>query len=832
MYEKEGLPAEKYLMQMIRMKYLRPGIRKYKPDRVREKEAKQKGKHKKEITTQQTIALEEAYPDGICKTRGDRYTKMIEFTDVNYALLDDEERRAVLEAYSKCINSFNPNVHCQLFLFNRRAGRERLEKRFTVEPQGDGRDDVREEFSGMLRDLSVTGTNGIAREKYLILGVKAKSLKEARDLFEGTEKAAQEKLAAMGCKVRTLSGAERMDVLRNYYDQGAAEADPYNFGSKKRTVRDYLAPKKMDFRTPGAFKSGSTYGCVKYLDVIAPKMSDDVMRSILQIDASLCVSVHFQTIEPMKAIRMLKHSLSEIQKSKIEEQKKAVRGGWDMDIIPSDLILYEEATKSLLENMNTSNQKLIQTCILIACFGRTKEELRNVNQRLLSIVQEANCALIDLTYDQENAMNAASPIGINEVLQERNLTTKNLAIMEPFLTLELFQKENPLYYGLNALSGNMIMADRKELRNPNGVILGTPGSGKSFSAKREILGSYLMTTDDVLICDPEGEYYPLVRALGGEVVKLATDSKQYLNPMDIQLSHKGDREALKLKSDFIITLCDVIAGGRKGLENDEKGIIDYCVDQIYEEYFRDPRPEKMPILEDLYNELMRYEPVIVVSDELALDARAKAVRIANSLVLYVHGSQNFFNHRTNVDSQNRTVCFDIRDLGNQLKELGMLIVQDAVWNRVSRNRERNRATRYYCDEFHLLLREGQTAKYAVEMWKRFRKWGGIPTGLTQNVTDFLKSPEIEGILGNSDFIYLLNQSPNDQEILADRLQLSEAQLRRVTNSPQGCGLIIYGGAVIAFEDRYPTNTKTFAIMNTKPAEETDSTQVGWKGETA
>ena len=401
---------------------------------------------------------------------------------------------------------------------------------------------------------------------------------------------------------------------------------------------------------------------------------------------------------------------------------------------------------------------------------------------------------------------ATAPIGINETEIERVLTTECTAILVPFNTQELFMDAPALYYGINALSKNMIMADRKRLRTPNGVILGTPGSGKSFSAKREILGTFLMTKDDIVISDPEGEYFPLVQALHGQVIKLATDSTDYINPMDIQLSHQNDKDALKIKSDFIITLCDVIAGGKDGLENDEKGIIDECIRDIYDTYFENPLPENMPILGDLYEALLKHP-------------NKKAERIANSLVLYVNGSQNYFNHRTNVDSQNRIICFDIKDLSNQLKQIGMLIVQDAVWNRVSQNREKRIATRYYCDEFHLLLREKQTAAYSVEIWKRFRKWGGIPTALTQNVGDFLKSEEIEGSLGNSDFIYLLNQSANDQEILAEKFKLSEHQLRYVTNAEQGSGLIIYDGVVVPFIDKYPKNTKTFAIMNTKPMEE-------------
>ena len=771
------------------------------------------------ISAQQTITFEKMYSDGVCKVKRGFYTKMIEFYDLNYVLLDDAERADILGVYSQFLNYFDPCIPFQLFLFNRHVNEEVLRSVFNIEEQDDGHGDIRKEFSDMLKDQAARGKNGVIKSKYVVFGVEASGIKEARDKFLSIESDIIKNLRTVGTEAHCLDGRERMEVLYEFFNQDRMEPFRFSFeemAGSGNSIKDYIAPQGFEFRFPGRFKMGKMFGSVKFLDIIAPKLNDEFIKRILDIDSNLAVSMHMRSIEPMEATKILKATLSEVQKSKIDEQKKAVRSGYDMDILPTDIVLYEKNTMGLLEDLSTSNQKLIWTTVLISTFGRSRKELDSLTQRVSGIVQQANCTLKDMLYKQEAGMNAIAPIGINETGEGRYLITKNLAVLVPFNTLELFQQGQSLYYGINRLSGNMIMADRKSLRTPNGVILGTPGSGKSFSAKREILGTYLVTRDDILICDPEGEYFPLVRELGGEVVKLATNSKDYLNPMDIQLSHKNDREALRLKADFLITLCDMIAGGRTGLANDEKGIIDRCIEGIYDEYFKDPRQENMPILEDLYDALISYEPGDAITPELAMDAKAKAVRIANSLVLYVHGSQNYFNHRSNVDSQNRIVCFDIRDLGTQLKELGMLIVQDAVWNRVSKNRERKISTRYYCDEFHLLLRDGQTARYSVEIWKRFRKWGGIPTGLTQNVGDFLKSEEIEGILGNSDFVYLLNQNAKDQVILADKLGLSDKQLDFVTNSEAGSGLILFNDAVIPFIDRYPADTKTYRIMNTRP----------------
>ena len=418
------------------------------------------------------------------------------------------------------------------------------------------------------------------------------------------------------------------------------------------------------------------------------------------------------------------------------------------------------------------------------------------------IAQKYNCSLRRLDYMQEPGLMSSLPLGLNLIPIKRALTTTSTAIFVPFTTQELFMEGESLYYGLNALSNNMIMVDRKKLKNPNGLILGTPGSGKSFSAKREITNAFFVTQDDIIIGDPEGEYYPLVNALGGQVIHISPTSHDYINPMDINLDYSDDDNPLGFKSDFILSLCELIMGSRNGIEAEEKSVIDRCLPLVYQKYFEAPVPENMPILGDLYDCLRQQKEV-------------QAQRIATALEIYVNGSLKVFNHRTNVELNNRIVCFDIKDLGKQLKKLGMLIVQDQVWNRVTVNRAVHKSTRYYIDEFHLLLKEEQTAAYSVEIWKRFRKWGGIPTGITQNIKDLLASREIENIFENSDFIYMLNQAAGDRQILAKQLNISPHQLSYVTNSGEGEGLIFYGSTIIPFKDKFDKSLRLYSLMTTK-----------------
>ena len=572
------------------------------------------------------------------------------------------------------------------------------------------------------------------------------------------------------------------------------------------STKDYIAPSSFLFSRAKDFRMGKKFASVSFLQILAPELSDRILKDFLDIESNIVVNIHVQSVDQVSAIKTIKRTITDLDKSKIEEQKKAVRAGYDMDIIPSDLATYGAEAKKLLSDLQSRNQRMFLVTFLILNTADTKRQLDNNVFQTNSIAQKYNCSITALDYQQEEGMVSSLPLGLNQIDIQRGLTSSGVAIFVPFTTQELFQDSpEALYYGINALSNNIIMVDRKLLKNPNGLILGTPGSGKSFSAKREISNVFLATDDDIMICDPEGEYFPLVQRLEGQVIKISPTSKHHINPMDINLNYSDEENPLSLKSDFILSLCELIVGGKDGLKPVEKTIIDRCVRMVYQDYLNDPKPENMPILGDLYDCLRRQE-------------EKEAQFVATALEIYVTGSLNVFNHQTDVDVSNRVVCYDIKELGKQLKKIGMLIVQDQVWNRVTINREAQKSTRYYIDEFHLLLKEEQTAAYSVEIWKRFRKWGGIPTGITQNVKDLLASREVENIFENSDFIYMLNQAAGDRKILAQQLGISPHQLSYVTHSNAGEGLLFYGDTIVPFVDNFPKDTELYRLMTTKPNE--------------
>ena len=753
------------------------------------------------------------WPDGICKVADGRYTKTIQFQDINYQLSQNEDKTAIFEGWCDFLNYFDSSIRFQLSFLNLAASQETFANSITIPAQGDDFDPIRVEYTQMLQNQLARGNNGLIKTKYLTFSIEADSIRSAKPRLERIETDVLNNFKRLGVAAEVLDGKARLAQLHAIFHMD--EQAPFQFewdwlAPSGLSTKDFIAPSGFEFRTGKQFRMGKKYGAVSFVQILAPELNDRMLADFLDMESSLIVNLHIQSVDQVKAIKTVKRKITDLDRSKIEEQKKAVRAGYDMDIIPSDLATYGAEAKKLLQDLQSRNERMFLVTFLVLNTADNPRQLGNNIFQASSIAQKYNCQLTRLDFQQEEGLMSSLPLGLNQVEIQRGLTTSSTAIFVPFTTQELFQGGEALYYGLNALSGNMIMADRKQLKNPNGLILGTPGSGKSFSAKREITNVFLVASkkDTIIICDPEAEYAPLVNRLGGQVVKISPTSKDYVNPMDLNLNYSEDESPLALKSDFILSLCELIVGGKDGLQPIEKTIIDRAVTTVYRGYLADPRPENMPVLGNLYEEIQR-QPEL------------EAARIAAALELYVTGSLNIFNHRTNVDIQNRLVCFDIKELGKQLKKLGMLIIQDQVWGRVTENRELHANTWFYCDEFHLLLKEEQTAAYSVEIWKRFRKWGGIPTGITQNIKDLLASREIENIFENSDFVYMLNQAAGDREILAKKLGISPQQLSYVTHSGPGEGLIFYGNVILPFVDRFPQDTELYRIMTTKPEEVID-----------
>ena len=738
-------------------------------------------------TAQQSIPMQRMFEDGTCRVKNGYYTRTVEFQDINYQLALPEDRTAIYEEWCSFLNFFDSSIHFELSFVNTATDSTEFEKSIRIPFQKDGFDDVRAEYSQMLRQQLSKGNNGLTKRKYLTFGVSGESMQQVKARLDHIQNDLLNNFHRLGVQAKPLDGRERLKLMHGIFNLDGESK--FYFDWKKLaagglTVKDAIAPTAFAFQNSRTFQMGGIFGSVSYLSITASDLSDQLLKDFLDTDSSQIVTMHVQSVD----------------------QNKAIRAGYDMEILPSDLKTYGRDAKALLKELQSQNERMFLVTILVLNTGRTEQELETNVFQASSIAQKHNCNLCRLDFQQEQGLMSSLPLADCQVEIQRGLTTRSTAIFVPFTTQELYQSgRESLYYGLNALSNNLIMVDRKRLKNPNGLILGTPGSGKSFSAKREITNAFLVTDDDIIVCDPEAEYAPLVERLHGQVIRISPASTQYINPLDINSNYSEEDNPLALKADFILSLCELVVGGKEGLLPVEKTVIDRCVHLIYRKYFADPVPENMPLLEDLYNALLQQD-------------EKEAHHVAAALEIYVKGSLNVFNHRTNVDINNRIGCFDIKQLGKQLKKLGMLIVQDAVWGRVTANRSAGKSTRYYVDEFHLLLKEAQTAAYSIEIWKRFRKWGGLPTAITQNVKDLLASPEVSNIFENSDFVYMLNQANGDRQILAKQLNISPHQLSYVTHSGEGEGLLFYGNTILPFIDRFPHDLELYKIMTTRLSE--------------
>ena len=762
-------------------------------------------KEPKRYTVEDTIPYLRMLKSGICQLDKTHFNKCISFQDINYQLALEEDKDLIFNQFANVLNSFDPTVTIEFSYVNQIGRNTELKAAIQIPDKNDGYDDIRLEFRDMLKNQLAKGNNGLKKSKYITFGIEATNVEQARTKLERIEIDLLSNLKSMGVRAESLTGIERLKVLHDILNPDKFFSFSYKDLKPRESTKSVIAPDSFNFIPSRYFKFGTHIGAVSHIQILASELSDRMLAEFLDIDDNINISFHIKAIEQTEAIKMVKRKNTDIDRMKIEENKKAVRSGYDMDILPSDLITYGDNIKMLLKDLQTREERMFVVTIIFMNFAKSLQKLDATLSQISSIASKHNCKIKRLDHSQEQGFISVLPLGVNKIEINRCLTSSSTAVFLPFTTEELFiNSENSLYYGLNALSHNLIMADRKMLKNPNGLILGTPGSGKSFSAKREMANAILTTDDDIIICDPEGEYGNLVKQFKGEVIKVSAKSQDYLNPLDINMNY-GDGDApLKDKANFIMSMLELVVGG-SGLTAEEKSVIDRCLPKIYEEYFSNPIPENMPILQDLYDMLKGQEEKV-------------GKKLATEMEIYVSGSLNVFNHQSNIDLNKQLLCFDIKELGTQLKKIGMLVIQDQVWNKVSQNRNSGKSTRYYIDEFHLLLKDEQTSQYSVEIWKRFRKWGGIPTGITQNVKDLLASKEIENIFDNTDFILMLNQATGDREYLVSKLKISKDQEKFVTNSKAGEGLVFFGNTIVPFVDNFPKDTILYQKMTTKPEE--------------
>ena len=764
-----------------------------------------KGKKRAALSAQQTIPYVRMLPDGVCQLPGGLYTKTVEYEDINYSVASTEDQTAIFSGWSSFLNYFDSSLPFQLSFINRRS-HSRSRYKVNIPQAEDDFNSVRAEFTGMLKNQIARSNNGIERSKYITFGIPAESLDEARPRLERVEADVMSNFKRLGVPSEPMDGRARLALLHGQMHPGSREPFRFSWGDIAKTglgTKDFIAPDSFDFRQPRLFRMGQYWGAASYLQILASELSDKLLAEILELDAEMTVTLHIQTVDQLKAIKTIKGKISDIGKMKVEEQRKAVRAGYDPDILPPDLITFSKDAAELLADLQSRNERMFLLTFTVVNLAPTRQRLENDIFTVGGIAQKYNCTLKRLDWQQEQGFVSSLALGGNEVEIQRGMTTSSTAVFIPFMTRELRMAGPSLYYGMNALSHNVIMADRKKLKSANGLYLGSTGSGKSFAAKRELLNVFLTIPQDrIIIVDPMGEYAPLVRRLGGQVIEIAPDSPNHINPMDIQMGGNDEDSPLSMKADFLLSLCELVVGGKEGLQPIEKTVIDRCVRLVYRDLALGVGDGRMPLLQDLYEELLKQpEP--------------EARRVATALELYCTGSLNLFNHPTNVKTDCRVVCIVLKGMGDNLRKIAMHVTNEFVNSSVNTNYQSGISTWCYFDEFHVLLRDQLTASYFVSIWQMLRKRGCVPSALTQNVKHLLASPEIQNILDNTDFMILLSQAQSDRAILAKQLGISEHQLSYITHRNSGEGLLFYGNVTIPFMDRFPRG-EIYDLLTTRP----------------
>lgn len=808
--------------------------KKGRPIKKKKKAPAKKGKKQKGLvdapkTVQQSIPYTNVYANGIIETMPGNFTKCYLLHDVNFKTAADDEQETIFSDFGNLLNTFGAEVKAEITIFNRNIDEEKFKRDTLLKMQGDAFDSYREEYNKILLSKINEGRNNIVHEKYLTVGIEAAGIDEAVVTFSRLDNEIGARIKKInGVETLPMSTEERLSLFHDIYNQDAQgqfgqkgkvkghNAEQFDLRWLKKqglTTKDMISPHSMYWQS-NYFMLGDTYARTLYIDNLPTFLSTDLLPELSSVACNMLLSVHYDSMRQDKAIKLIRNQTVNINSNVVDAQKKASRAGYSADLISPELLKAQREAERIMGDVTSRNQKMFLVTTVVTIFAADKEELEKNTKAVQTVAGRFLCNFKPLNYQQEPGFTTSLPLAFNRIYVQRLLTTETASLFIPFSAQELSQK-NGMYYGLNAVSRNMLLFNRTNSKNANGVILGTPGSGKSFSAKREMLNVFLGTDADVYIIDPEREYTPLAALFGGEVVKIAAGSKTYINPLDMDLDYADDDDPITLKSDFIGSLCETIIGGRYGLSPIQKSVIDRCVRQVYQPYMEHMKrladksitcdKSAMPTLDDFY-ELLLVQP------------EPEAQNIALALELYCRGSLDTFAHKTNVRTNSRFVVYDIKDIGTGMKEMGLQVCLNDIWNKIIENKKKGRRTWFYIDEFYLLTQTESSARFLQQIWKRARKWGGVPTGITQNVEDLLASKEARGIINNCDFVLMLNQSPLDRVELCHMLNISPTQASYITNADAGQGLIYTGKFIVPFIDKFPGGNSLYRAMTTKPDE--------------
>lgn len=752
---------------------------------------------------QDVIPITAIYDDGIFRVGKDKYSKTFKFSDINYAVASREDKESMFLEYSELLNSLDSGATTKITINNRRLNRLDFEKTILIPAKGDELDDFREEYNKILLDKA-TGANSIVQDKYMTISVTKKSVEDARNYFGrvGAELIAH--FGRLGSKCVELETDERLRIFHDFYRVGEETAfhfDIHDTRRKGHDFKDFICPDSMEFEKD-CFKLGDRYGRVLFLRDYASYIKDSMVAEITDLNRNLMLSIDVIPVPTDEAVKEAETRLLGVETNITNWQRRQNSNNNFSATIPYDMEQQKKEMKEFLDDLTTRDQRMMFAVITLVHTADSKEQLDNDTEAILTTARKHLCQFATLKFQQMDGLNTAMPFGVRKIDCFRTLTTESLAVFMPFRVQDIFH-ENGIYYGQNVISKNMIIADRKQLLNGNAFILGVSGGGKSFAAKGEIVNDMLASDADIIIIDPEREYSPLVNALGGEIINISATSKNHINAMDMNKDYGDGANPVILKSEFIMSLCEQLVGGEIGAK--QKSIIDRCTASVYRTYQQNDYRGTPPTLQDFREELLGQE-------------EPEAQDIALAIELFTDGSLNTFAKETNVDTENRLICYDILDLGKQLMPIGMLVVLDSILNRITQNRAKGRNTFIFIDEIYLLFQHEYSANFLFTLWKRVRKYGAFATGITQNVDDLLQSHTARTMLANSEFIIMLNQASTDRIELAKLLNISDLQMSYITNAEAGHGLIKVGSSLVPFANKFPKNTKLYRLMTTKPGE--------------